>query len=62
MILTPAESYRIAPADLFTRPPNPGVLVPNPSGTAAQIASAEDTHRTAKNIYLETLLPEGTII
>ena len=42
MILTPAEYLRIAPTDPFTWPPNPGVLVPNPSGMAAQIASAEN--------------------
>ena len=40
MILTPAEYLRIASTDPFTRPPNPGVLFPNPNGTAAQIASA----------------------
>ena len=62
MILTPTEYHRIAPADPFTRPPNPGALVPNPAGTATQIASAEDTHRTAKKLYLETLLLERTII
>ena len=49
MILTPAEYHCIVPADPFTRPPNPGVLVPNPAGTAAQIASMENTHRLTKN-------------
>ena len=44
IILTSAEYHRIVPANPLTRPPNPGVLVPNPSGTAAQISSAEDTH------------------
>ena len=62
MILTPAEYHQIAPANSFTRPPNLGVLVPNPAGTAAQIASAEDTHRLTKKIYLETLLLKRTII
>ena len=52
MILTSAEYHRITLADTFTRPPNPGVLVPNPSGTAAQIAIAEDTHCLTKKIYL----------
>ena len=49
VILTPVEYHRIAPADLFIRPPNLGVLVPNPAGTAAQIASAEDTHSLTQN-------------
>ena len=40
IILTPTEYRHIAPTNPFTRPPNPGVLVPNPNGTAAQIASA----------------------
>ena len=62
MILTPTEYHRIAPVGPFTRPPNPGVLVPNPAGTAAQIASAEDSYRTTKKLYLETLLLKQTII
>ena len=62
MILPPAEYRLIAPTYPFTRPPNPGVLIPNPSRTAAQIASAEDTHRLTKQIYLETLLLERTFI
>ena len=56
MILTPAEYCRIAPTDPFTRP------VPNPSGTAVQIASTEDTDCLTKKIYLETLLLERTVI
>ena len=43
MILTPAEYFRIAPTDPFACPPNLGVLVPNSNGTAAQIASTENT-------------------
>ena len=62
MILTPAGYHRIPPENQFTRPPNPGVLVHNPSGTAAQIASAEATHRLTKKLYLETLLLKQTII
>ena len=49
MILSPAEYLRIAPTDPFTRPPNPGVLVPNTAGTATQFASLEDTHLLTKN-------------
>ena len=49
MVLTPAEYLRISHNDPFTQPPNPGVLVPNPNGTAAQIASAENNHRLTKN-------------
>ena len=49
MILTPAEYRCITPTDTFTWPPNPGVLVPNPAITAAQITSAEDTHCLKKN-------------
>ena len=49
MILTSAEYQHIAPDDIFTWPPNTGVLIPNPARTAAQIASAEDTHRLTKN-------------
>ena len=62
MILTPAEYHRIAPANTFTRSPNLGVLVPNPSGTAAHIASAENIHRLTKKLYLEILLLKQTII
>ena len=62
MILTPAEYYHITPTDPFTWPPNPGILVPNPVRTAAQIASAENNHRFNKKIYLETLLLERTFI
>ena len=62
MILTPTEYHRIAPGCPFTRPLNLSVLVPNPAGTAAQIASAEDTHLTTKEVYLETLLLKRTII
>ena len=62
MILTPAEYLRIAPNYPFTRTPNPGVLVPNPNGTAAQIASAENNHRLTKKLYLETLLLKRTFI
>ena len=62
MILTPADYHHIASADPFTQPPNPGVFVPNPAGTAAQIASAEDTHCLTKKLYLDTLLLERTVI
>ena len=51
MILTPAEYHCIAPTDPFTWPPNLGVFVPNPAGTAAQTESAENTHRL-KYIYI----------
>ena len=61
MILTPAEYHHIAPDDPFNRPPNPGVLVPNPAGSDDQIASAEDMHRLTKKLYLETLLLKQTI-
>ena len=56
IILTHADYFRITPTNPFTRPPNPGILVPNPIGTAAQIASVENNHRLTKQIYLETLL------
>ena len=62
MIPTSAEYRRIAPTDSFTRPPNPGVLVPNPADTAAQIARAENTHFLTKKLYLETLLIKRTFI
>ena len=62
MVLTPAEYCRILPNDPFTRPPNPGVLVPNLNGTVAQIASAENNHRLTKKLYVETLLLERTFI
>ena len=58
MILTPTEYHHIAPTDPFSRPPNPGVLVPNPNGTDAKIASADNTHRLTKQLYLEILLIE----
>ena len=48
MILTSAEYHHIMPAHPFTQPPNPGVLVPNPAGMAAQITSAEDIHHLTK--------------
>ena len=51
MILTPKEYHRITPTNPLIQPPNPGALVPNPAGTAAHIASAEDAHRTTKNMY-----------
>ena len=62
MLLTPTEYHHITPANPFTRPPNLDVLVPNPSGTAARITSAEDTHHLTKKLYLENLLLEQTII
>ena len=62
MILTPAVYHRIAPANTFTRPPNPGVLVLNPASMASQIASAEDTYGLTKKLYLETLLLEQTTV
>ena len=62
MILTPENYHCIAPTDPFSWPSNPGVLVPNPAGMAAQITSAENTHHLTKNIYLETLLIEQTFI
>ena len=49
MILTYSEYLRITPTDPFTWPPNPGFLVPNPVGTDAQIASAENNHCLTKN-------------
>ena len=49
MILSPTEYRRIAPTDPFTRPPNPGVLVPNTASTATQFASPEETHLLTKN-------------
>ena len=56
MFLTPAEFCRVSSNDPFTRPPNPGVFVPNLNSTATQIASAENIHRLTKKLYLETLL------
>ena len=35
MVLTQLEFHHILPNNPFTRPPNPGVLVPNLNGTAA---------------------------
>ena len=62
MILAPKDYLCIAPTGPFTRPPNLGVLIPNPAGTAAQIASAENTHRLTKKIHLEILLLKRTFI
>ena len=62
MVLTQADYHRISPNDPFTRRPNPGVLVPNPNGTVAQIVGAENIHILTKYIYLETLLLERTFI
>ena len=62
MILTHAEYHLIAPVDSFTRPPNPGVFVPNQAGMATQNSNREDTHRLTKNIYLETLLLKQNIV
>ena len=62
MLITTADYRHITPTDPFTRTPNPGVLIPKPAGTAAQIASVEDTHRLTKKLYLETLLLEQTFI
>ena len=61
-VLVPAEYRRISPNFPFTRPPNPGVLVPNPNGTTDQIASAENIHRLTKKLYLDTLLLKRTFI
>ena len=62
MVLTPAEYSRILPNNPFTQPPNPGILIPNLNGTAAQIVSAENNHCLTKKLYLETLLLERTFI
>ena len=62
MVLAQEEDYRISPNNPFTRPPNPGVLVPNPNGTAAKIASAENNYRLTKKLYLDNLLLERTFI
>ena len=48
IILTPAKYRHVTTTYPFTRPPNPGVLVPNPVGIAAQIASAENNHGLTK--------------
>ena len=48
MILTPEEYHRIAPTDPFNLLPNTGVRIQNPTVTAAQITSAEDTHYLTK--------------
>ena len=56
MVLTPTEYCRITPNNPFTRTPNPGVLILNLTGTAAQIANAENNHCLTNNLYLETLL------
>ena len=62
MVLTPVDYCRIAPKNPFTRLPNPGILVPNPNGTATQISSAETYHRLTKKLYLETVLLERAFI
>ena len=62
MVFTPAEYRCIAPNNPFTRPPNPGVLVPNLNGTATQIESAENNYILTEKIYLETLLLKRTFI
>ena len=54
MVLTPAEYRRISPNDPFTQLPNPGVLVPNPNGTAAQITIAENNHRLTKTLFRDS--------
>ena len=48
MVRTQVEYNSILPNNPFTRPPNPGALVPNPTGTAAQIARTENNHRLTK--------------
>ena len=45
MVLIPTDYRRTAPNDPFTRPPNPGVLVPNLNGTAAQIVRTQTRTR-----------------
>ena len=62
MVLTPVYCCCILPNNPFTWAHNPGVLVPNPNGTAAQIASAENNNHLTKKLYLETLLLERTFI
>ena len=62
ILLTPGEYHCIMTSNPFTWEPKPGVLIPNPSGTVTQIAIAEDTHCLTKQIYLETLVLEQTII
>ena len=62
MILDPAEYNLVAPGTQFIRPANPGALVAPAAGTAAQIALAEDQHKVAKKLYLETLLLERMLI
>ena len=61
VILTPAEYHRIAPDNPCTQQPNPGILVPNLAGTAAQIVSVEDKHCLTKKSHLETILLKQTI-
>ena len=51
MILTPTEYRRIVSTFHFTQPSNPGVLFPNPAGTAAKIASTEYTHFLTKTLF-----------
>ena len=62
MILLPAEYHLIMPTNTFTWPPNPGILVPNSDIPATHIATAEDTHRLTRKLYLNTLLLTQTII
>ena len=62
MVLTPAEYHHISPNNPFTWPHNPGVLVPNLNGTAAQIASPENNHCLTKKLYWETLIHRTTFI
>ena len=58
MILTTAEYCRIAPTDPFTRPPNPGVLVPTPRQNCKRRKHASFNQK----LYLDTLLLERTFI
>ena len=62
MILVPIDYHLIVPANTFTQPPNSDFPFPNPVDIAAQIASAEDTNRLTKKLYLETILLERTIV
>ena len=62
MVLIQEEYRHIFPNNLFTRMPNPGVLVPNLKGMATQIASAENNHWLTKKLYSETRLLERTFI
>ena len=62
IVLTPVEYHRISPNNPFTRPPNPGVLVPNPNGKADQIASAENNHPLTKTICGGTSIISSNVI